>query len=136
MRSGREEKDTYLCKGQRKEDDLKANGNFSELLHRTISQKMQPRNDRSREAREQGKRQSEPAWGLATLAASEGGQPGLLQVGLVGFFLGLFLFLRVGGLGYRWFSVNEGTQLINKLETSPTEVQNNANNVVLGGSQI
>jgi hypothetical protein len=70
------------------------------------------------------------------LAATEGGKPGLLRVGLVGFFLGLFLFLLVGSLGYRWFSVNEGTQLVNKLETSPTEVQNNVNNVVLGGSQI
>jgi hypothetical protein len=64
MRCGREEKDTYLCKGQRKEDDLKANGNSSRLLHRTISQKMQPRNDRSREERERERenaRESESA---------------------------------------------------------------------------
>ncbi len=56
------------------------------------------------------------SWGLATLTASEGeGQPGLLRVG----FLSL-LFLRVDGLGNRWFSVSEVGQPVNAVPTFPT----------------
>jgi hypothetical protein len=67
-------------------------------------------------ARERGKTQND-----RTLAASEVGRTPGTSSGRVF----LFLFLRVDGLGNRWFSVNEGIQPVSALATFPVEVHNN-----------
>jgi hypothetical protein len=68
-------------------------------------------------ARERGKAQND----RTLVAASEVGRtPGTSSCRAC-----LFLFLRVDGLGNRWFSVNEGIEPVSALATFPVEVHNN-----------
>jgi hypothetical protein len=70
-----------------------------------------------RRARKRGKKTQNDR----TLAASEVGRTPGTSSGRAF----LFLFLRVDGLGNRWFSVNEGIQPVSALATFPVEVHNN-----------